>query len=285
MADNNKAPIIIKRKKVGGGGGHHGGAWKVAYADFVTAMMAFFLMMWLLNATTVQQKKGLADYFDSRIPIARVSGGGRGAFGGDSVTSQDKQAETGAGEAAMKDGRAATVGHLTDDPHGAVEADPADEQSRFDQIEGAIASLSGGGRFAEEVLSHLRTRMSAEGLVIEVFDTEGAPLFEAGSAEPTPLLQALLGMVAGLAGLVTNEIAITGHTDAAPMERDGVDGNWALSTQRAETARRVLVLSGLSEDRVTEIAGRAATQPMVDDPDDPRNRRVAVTLKRSSTGR
>lgn len=285
MADNKKAPIIIKRKKGGGDGGHHGGAWKVAYADFVTAMMAFFLMMWLLNATTVQQKKGLADYFDSRIPIARVSGGGRGAFGGDSVTSQDKQAETGAGEAAMQDGRASTDGQLTDDPLGRVEPNAADEQSRFDQIEGAIASLAGSGTLDDEVLSHLRTRMTPEGLVIEVFDTEGAPLFEVGSAEPTPMLQALLGMVAGLAALVTNDIVITGHTDGLPMMQDGVDGNWALSGQRAETARRVLVHSGMPEGRITEIAGRAATQLMVDDPADPRNRRVAITLRRNDSGR
>ena len=282
---DNKAPIIIKRKKGGGGDGHHGGAWKVAYADFVTAMMAFFLMMWLLNATTVQQKKGLADYFDSRIPIARVSGGGRGAFGGDSVTAQDKQAESGSGEAVMKDGRAATDGEASDDPHGTADVDSAAEQRHFEEIEGAIASLAGSSAFADEVLEHMRTRMSPEGLVIEVFDTDGAPLFEAGSAEPTPMLQALLGMVAGLASLVTNDISITGHTDATPMPEDGSDGNWALSSDRAEAARRVLVQSGLSEDRISEIAGRAATQPMVDDPTDPRNRRVAITLRRNESGR
>ena len=93
----NAAPIVIKRKKVIAGGGHHGGAWKVAYADFVTAMMAFFMLMWLLNATTEKQRKGLADYFDPTITVSRVSGGGTGMFGGDSVLTEDQRAENGMG--------------------------------------------------------------------------------------------------------------------------------------------------------------------------------------------
>jgi chemotaxis protein MotB len=248
-------------------------------------MMAFFLLMWLLNATTVQQKRGLADYFDSRIPIARVSGGGRGAFGGDSLTSNEKMAETGGGQAAVKDGRASTDGRKSDDPSGAVNADAAEEQTRLEQIEGAITALAGNGAMADDVLSHVRTRVSPEGLVIEVFDTDGAPLFAPGSAQPTPILESLLGMLSGLAGLVTNDIAITGHTDAAPYVRNGTDGNWALSAERAETARRIMLAAGLRDERIATIAGKAATQPMEDDPTDPRNRRVAITLLRHFPGR
>jgi len=99
MANTSNAPIIIKRKKVVGGGGHHGGAWKVAYADFVTAMMAFFLLMWLLNATTEQQRKGLADYFSPTIPVNRISGGGEGLFGGTSLMSDDTMVQDGTGQA------------------------------------------------------------------------------------------------------------------------------------------------------------------------------------------
>ena len=117
MAD--QPPTIIKRKKVSGGDSHHGGAWKVAYADFVTAMMAFFLLMWLLNATTEKQKQGLADYFDSRIPIARVSGGGRSAFGGDSLTAAEDLAEAGGGVEAATEGRASGRGEADSDGGGA----------------------------------------------------------------------------------------------------------------------------------------------------------------------
>ena len=97
MSDRSNAPIVIKRKKVIAGDGHHGGAWKVAYADFVTAMMAFFMLMWLLNATTEQQRKGIADYFSPTIPINRVSGGGSGAFGGDNIFTKESLAQSGTG--------------------------------------------------------------------------------------------------------------------------------------------------------------------------------------------
>jgi chemotaxis protein MotB len=279
----NKPKIIIKRRRGGGGDAHHGGAWKVAYADFVTAMMAFFLMMWLINATTVQQKKGLADYFDSRIPIARVSGGGPSAFGGDTVTAREGNGEASRGSDTIQQGRNATPGDGVEDPAGAAEAEA--EQAALAQIEGALETLAGNGPLADEVLAHVRTKISDQGLVVDIFDTSDAPLFEAGSSEPTPMLRALIGMVTGLTALVTNDIQITGHTDSTPMTTDGTDGNWALSGERAESARRLMVEAGLDPGRITEIAGRADTQPMLEDPADPRNRRVSITLIRSFPGR
>jgi chemotaxis protein MotB len=280
----NKPKIIVKKRRGGGGGdGHHGGAWKVAYADFVTAMMAFFLMMWLINATTVQQKKGLADYFDSRIPIARVEGGGTGAFGGETVTARDGQGESASGSATLQEGRSTSLGDGSGDPVGSAEAEA--ERQALEQIEGALDTLAGNGPLADEVLSHVRTKFTDEGLVVDIFDTSDAPLFEAGSAEPTPMLRALVAMVTGLTALVTNDIQITGHTDSTPMASGGADGNWALSGERAESARRLMVGAGLDPTRITEIAGRADTQPMLEDPADPRNRRVSITLMRSFPGR
>ncbi|MGF1659571.1 MAG: flagellar motor protein MotB [Rubrimonas sp.] len=288
---NKKRPLIIKRKKVVGGGGHHGGAWKVAYADFVTAMMAFFLLMWLLNATTEDQKKGLADYFDSRVPIARMSGGGRDIFHGDSMTATRKLAESGGGVKANSDGTASGEGALEDDPKGSVaEVDPtaraaaaaeAEAEARaFREVEKVLQSLGGESAAADAMLAHVRTRQTPDGLVIDIFDRSGAPLFERGSSRPTPMLIALVDVVASVAGLATNPVAVAGHTDATPFDVGGDDGNWRLSSDRADAARRLLIGSGLDPGRIAEVSGRAATEPMVEDPLDPANRRIAITLLR-----
>ncbi len=287
---NKKRPLIVKRKKVVGGEGHHGGAWKVAYADFVTAMMAFFLLMWLLNATTEDQRKGLADYFDSQVPIARMSGGGRDIFSGDSMTAAEDLAESGGGVTQNSDGTASGRGEMDDDREGearvpdpaAVASEPGAvaEAQAFTEVEDVLASLSGESATADAVLSHVRTRQTPDGLVIDIFDREGAPLFTRGSAEPTPMLRALVDVVASVAALTTNAVSIAGHTDATPFDVGGEDGNWRLSSERAEATRRLLVGAGLEAERIAEVAGRAATEPMVDDPRDPRNRRVAITLLR-----
>ena len=277
-----KRPIIIKRRKTGGGHAHHGGAWKVAYADFVTAMMAFFLMMWLLNATTEQQKKGLADYFDSRVPISRVSGGGTSAFGGDSLTSAEELAESGGGVAARMAGRAATIGDADNDPRGGARAaEAAAESQRLDQVQKTIESLGGESDAADEMLSHVRTRVTDEGLVIDVFDTEGAPLFEADGATPTPTLRALAGVVAEVARLVTNRVAVSGHVGpVADPDAGAMDAAWRLSAERAQVARRLLAQAGMDDARFSEVAGRADTAPISQAPEDPRNRRVQITLIR-----
>ena len=288
---NKKRPLIVKRKKGGGGDAHHGGAWKVAYADFVTAMMAFFLLMWLLNATTEDQRKGLADYFDSRVPIARMSGGGRDIFQGDSMTTTRKLAESGGGVKANPDGTASGEGQLEDDPKGSVAAvDPTArstgsseaeaEAEAFRKVEQVLQSLSGESAAADAMLAHVRTRQTPDGLVIDIFDRTGTPLFERGSARPTPMLIALVDVVASVAALATNPVSIEGHTDATPFDVGGDDGNWRLSSDRADAARRLLVGSGLDPGRVAEVSGRAGTQPISEDPLDPENRRIAITLLR-----
>jgi chemotaxis protein MotB len=279
MADN---VTIIKRKKAAKSEGHHGGAWKVAYADFVTAMMAFFLLMWLLNATTEAQKKGLADYFDSRIPITQVSGGGTSAFKGDSLTAKEDMAESGGGQAPEIDGHATVEGQIDSDPKGPAPADAsaAAEERAFADIQAAFESLSGESDASDELLSHIRTRVTPDGLVIDIFDTDGAPLFETGSATPTPMLRALVEVVSNVAQLVTNHVAVIGHTDSTPFVSGGDDGNWKLSADRAQTARRLMTGAGTDPGRIDKVTGRAATEPMVEDPRDPRNRRVQIILLR-----
>ena len=160
---SGNAPVIIKRKKVIQGGGHHGGAWKVAYADFVTAMMAFFMLMWLLNATTEQQRKGIADYFSPTIPINRISGGGDGMFGGDDIFSQAMQARSGnGGIEAEAEGDAASK---------------AAEVAGLQNIEEVLLGQGGESALAQQALRHIVTRVTDEGLIIEVDLPPEAPSF------------------------------------------------------------------------------------------------------------
>ncbi|MEO0679448.1 MAG: flagellar motor protein MotB [Pseudomonadota bacterium] len=277
---NTAAPVVIKRKKVVAGDGHHGGAWKVAYADFVTAMMAFFLLMWLLNATTETQRKGLADYFDPRIPLSRVSGGGSGAFGGDSVFSENVQAQDGMGgtkanpmDNKQSQGDSGVVRVADDQSDGVAEA--------LTQLDNLFRGLSGESEFDDQLLQHVRTRVSDEGLVIELFDADDKPLFDVGSSRPTERMTELLGMVAQVISLVKNDVAVEGHTDAKPFQGRGY-GNWELSADRAQSARRTLKEGGVAPDRFQRVTGKAATDPALPDlPEDARNRRVEIILLRT----
>ena len=172
MAAGSNAPTIIKRKKVIAGGGHHGGAWKVAYADFVTAMMAFFMLMWLLNATTEQQRKGLADYFAPTIAVNRISGGGDGAFGGDNIFTEETLAQSGTGVIQP------TLGfeQVRSEEDEAADAAVAAEVSALRDIEEVLMGQGGESMVSDQALRHVITRLTDEGLVIELFD-----LIEAGT--------------------------------------------------------------------------------------------------------
>ncbi|SDW89620.1 chemotaxis protein MotB [Albimonas donghaensis] len=270
---------IIKRKKVSGGDGHHGGAWKVAYADFVTAMMAFFLLMWLLNATSEEQKQGLAEYFDPKVPIARLSGGGTGAFGGDSMMSEDTMAQngTGASKNTPSDNDKAK-GETGASPDAADREGVAEAMTALDNM---FRGMSGESEQANALLQHIRTRVTDEGLVIELFDTAERPLYEKGTARPTAQMRALLKMVGQVTELVTNKVAIDGHTDDRTFP-GGDYTNWELSSDRALSARRALVTAGLAEDRVARVVGKADRDPSdVEHPSGPRNRRVEIILLRS----
>ena len=283
MAQGNQ-PIIIKRKKAGGGDGHHGGAWKVAYADFVTAMMAFFLLMWLLNATTESQRKGIADYFAPTIPISSISGGGSGVLSGNSVFADDTLAQDGTGGTKQV---ASTVKQQPGDSSDEEEdqGQTAREEQSLEDLESELLSMSGESEVADDLLSHIRTRITDEGLVIEVFAKEGQPLFNSGSDAPSSKMRALLEMISGVIKLVSNEIAVTGHTDARPFEGPGND-NWRLSSARADSSRRDLIDNGIETDRFARVTGKADRElALPDAPEDPRNRRITLTLLRSDQPR
>jgi chemotaxis protein MotB len=262
------AAPIIKRKKVVAGDGHHGGAWKVAYADFVTAMMAFFLLMWLLNATTEQQRKGLADYFSPDIPLARISGGGDGLLAGRSATEHDTQAEA---------GRTASPGLFGDAGHLADEA-WAQEQAALQAIEDRLLGRGGESLLSDEALRHVVTRLTDEGLVIEVFALPGSPLWD-GAADPRPVTREIVAVVAEVAQLVTNPVAVGAHVPARPVVL-AQNPVWHLSMTRADAARRLLGEGGMEAGRFARVTGHADRSPAVADPAASRNDRLEVTLLR-----
>ena len=239
MSAKHNAPVIIKRKKVVSGDGHHGGAWKVAYADFVTAMMAFFMLMWLLNATTEKQRKGIADYFNPTIPINRISGGGDGAFGGDSVFSQAALARNGYGASSRSPTAEAKARGDTGVTPGAGEAAGVADEQAFTEIEKALSATGGESMATSQALRHIVTRVTDEGLIIEVFDLEGEPLFAAGSDMPEPVMIELTEAMARIFGMVGNQVAVNGHVRSEPVVLAD-NPVWRLSEGRAARTRDLL---------------------------------------------
>jgi len=257
--------IIIKRKKVVKADGHHGGAWKVAYADFVTAMMAFFLLMWLLNATTEEQRKGLADYFNPTIPISRISGGGSDALNGSSIFTEETLARMGTG---------ASHERSVESPATAEAGEEA--KAIADDLQSLKESLSEESRALSE---HLMIKMSPDGIVLELVDSESTPLFPVGRSEPSDLLIELLDVVSKTFGTFENDIKIVGHTDSRRYRNDAIYDNWNLSADRANTARRLLLRSGIDRSRIREVSGKADTDPLIkDNPTAAQNRRISITI-------
>ena len=305
---SNQRPIILKRKKVVGGGGHHGGAWKVAYADFVTAMMAFFLLMWLLNATSEDQRKGLADYFNPTLPISRTSAGGAGMLAGDNIFTEEIESASASdgvppkpthrpegptlgkevaspdlpeGDEPTEAGTAAAKTTPEPTPEEAArQAAEAAEQARLEEIEQKLrAAMEQADDSSMD--RHFLLRITPEGLVIEIVDADDSPLFGSASAQPAPILQLLMDVLVPVLDQTTNPIAVVGHTDSIPFGRAGYS-NWELSADRANAARRLMVSRGLPETRIARISGKAAVEPLTRDSTAPQNRRIAITLLRNA---
>ncbi|WP_299814089.1 flagellar motor protein MotB [uncultured Jannaschia sp.] len=258
--DNSKRPIIIKKKKVVGGG-HHGGAWKVAYADFVTAMMAFFMLMWLLNATSEQQRKGLADYFSPTVALSTTSGGGDGAMGGRSAHADSTMVQIGRG------------GITSSEKHGTTEQ----EDAELEAIAASVMGKGGDSLLDEAILRHVAIRLTDEGLVLEFFDLPGSPLFE--GTTPTPLLRALLAAVAGEIRQTPKAISIEAYTAAEPLVTRKPRA-WEVSSERAHALRRALPAAGVSDARIVRVTGHADRRPAVAEPTAVRNNRVEIVVLR-----
>ena len=255
-AQTNVAPVIIKKKKVVGGDGHHGGAWKVAYADFVTAMMAFFLLMWLLNATTEKQRKGIADYFSPAIPISRVSGGGDGDFGGDSVFAEDELPQNGTGATNRHPTEAnQSRGEMGVSAEGTAGSDAQDQESAaLKELAEALTARAGESTVSRAMNQHIVTRVTDEGLVVELFDLPDAQLFDEGTNEPTLLMTELVDLIGSVAQMVENRIAVEGHTRAEPIPLK-INPVWDLSTSRANRSRQMLLEAGVANPKIRRITG------------------------------
>ena len=277
---NQPPKIIYKKIYIEGHGGHHGGAWKVAYADFVTAMMAFFLLLWLLGATTEKQRKGIADYFAPTIVDTHKLGmGGRGLLGGESARSDQK-----IGEMA---GRSSVVGMATP-VTGAGGAKPGtgdkgslrnQDRANFEQLRRQIAAAMQASAELRKLAPHVRFVMTTEGLRIDLVDNADYSMFAVGTTMLQPEASDLIGKIAESIKPTGNQIMIRGHTDSLPYGDPRAMNNWMLATGRAEATRRRLLLGGTPEPRFARIEGVADREPMiVNDPADPRNRRVAITL-------
>ncbi len=268
--------ILIKKVKAKGHGGHHGGAWKVAYADFVTAMMAFFLLMWLLGATNEEERKGIADYFAPSILQANRSGGSGGVLGGRSIEQPDGMAPH-----PQRSGiTPATPFQQVRDTE--EQRRKQDDDQQLQKLEAAIRDRMNRDPALKGLHEQIRFTHTPEGLRIELIDKADYSMFATGTAAMDPRARALLAIVAQTISGLTNKLAIRGHTDSAPFRREGqASNNWALSAERAEATRQGLMLAGVPASRFSRLEGVADTDPYLPaDPLDPRNRRMSVTLLR-----
>src|ERR1700761_8323906 len=284
MAGENA--VIIKRIKKGGHGGHHGGAWKVAYADFVTAMMAFFLLMWLINTTTPEQKRGIADYFAPQSIAQTVSGSG-GVLGG-KVMGEDSAHAGGAQSVMQKQSppsppspnKALASGQT----QGGAGADAATQANANDAQSGDFAHAAEAIHQAVQDnpdianLSHqVITENTPQGLRVQLVDQDGRPMFQQGSTEPMPYTKKLLAAVGAIIATLPNRVSISGHTGGNDEAASG--SAWQLSSARADQARALLQAGGLASDRIYEVAGKAGSEPLLpEDPSASANRRVSIVL-------
>lgn len=303
---DNHASIVIKKVKKGGHGGHHGGAWKVAYADFVTAMMAFFLLLWLLNATTEEQKMGISNYFDPTAISRSTRSGSGGVLGGSSVTvpgalkSPSSPPMISTPQSARPQAeRTESLDPDSDDPEniesrlgsredeeGTVNQEIVEqllrerEQEQFEEAEAALREAIEQTPELSEAGESLQIDAVPEGLRIQLIDQERVALFPNGSAAMYEQTRALLSKVAEAIAKLPNKVEISGHTDSTQFAPGSTYTNWELSSDRANASRLVLESNGISPERIQKVAGRADREPLIEDnPADPTNRRISIVLK------
>ncbi|WBV45540.1 flagellar motor protein MotB [Pseudoroseomonas cervicalis] len=284
--DHLKRPVIIK-KHHGDHDDEHGGQWKIAYADFVTAMMAFFLVMWLLSSTTESQREGIAQFFTASSILDLPSGsgtldGGRSVLlAGDSRQDALTQVDDGGARQDSQGGESANDGAAAQAAPQQQDAlrDPIERQ-RFDALKAELERQMQTDAL-REFAQNIQLEMTPEGLRLQIFDRDGQPMFAPGATEPTPRLARILEVVGSVLASVPNEVVVAGHTDGQPFQR-GNYGNWELSADRANAARRALERSGVRPARMFRVEAKAAVEPLLAEaPNDPRNRRIAVTVLRS----
>jgi len=270
----DKQPIIIKRIKKGGHGGHHGGAWKIAYADFVTAMMAFFLLMWLLGSTTKGDLQGISDYFSTPLKVAMAGGSGAGDAnsiikgGGNDltrVTGQVRQGSEQEKRAMMKAAKAEIERH---------------ERVQLEKLKQKVETMLAGNPKIEAFKSQIRLDLTNEGLRIQIVDDQNRPMFDIGSSRLKDYTRDILQEIGKVLAESEHKLSLAGHTDATPYA-GGEKGysNWELSAERANASRRELMTAGIDEGKIVRVVGLASSvQLNKDDPRDPSNRRISIVV-------
>ena len=269
-------PIIVKKIKKGSHAAH-GGAWKIAYADFVTAMMAFFLLMWLLGSTSEGDKKGLADYFQSPLKVALLNGGsGSGDSssllkgGGQDLTRSSGQVKRGDVPAPRN----------TINLQALRQEQRAAEAAQLQALSQQVATEFKNNEKLAKYASQIKLDMTRDGLRIQIVDAMARPMFDSGSALVKPGLRELLRVIGGVLAEVPNRLTVEGHTDALPFAGgDRGYSNWELSADRANASRRELVAGGLTEQRVLRVIGLASSQPFDhQNPNEPQSRRISIIV-------
>ena len=309
---DNHAQVVIKKVKKGGHGAHHGGAWKVAYADFVTAMMAFFLLLWLLNATTEEQKMGISNYFDPTAISRSTRSGSGGVLGGTSITvpgalksassppmistpqvarPQAERTESLDPDSDDPENIESRLGSREDEEGTAANQEIVEqllrerEQQQFEDAEAALREAIEQTPELAESGEALQIDAVPEGLRIQLIDQERIALFPNGSAAMYDQTRQLLEKVAEVINKMPNKVEISGHTDSTQFAAGSTYTNWELSSDRANASRRVLTENGVVADRIVKVAGRADREPLIEDnPADPTNRRISIILKHLTPG-
>jgi chemotaxis protein MotB len=279
-------PIIIKKVKKGGGAAH-GGAWKVAYADFVTAMMAFFLLLWLLNAVTDEQLEGIANYF-APASIAKTTSGSGGLLAGKTLGEQGVQQSPSSTPSVSMELPPPKAGEGSSDqennpPANVQEAIRKREEKKFKEVAKNLRQAFEKVPNLKQLAKSLIIDDTPEGLRIQITDQDGLPMFPSGSAKMYLNTKKILELVSKAIKMMPQDIAISGHTDAVKFGNNASYGNWELSSDRANAARRQLIHFGVEKDRISRVAGNAATEPLLpDDPNNARNRRISIVLLRGT---
>ena len=279
MADDNMRPIVVKRiKKVQGG--HHGGAWKIAYADFVTAMMAFFLLMWLLGSTSKGDLEGISEFFKNPLKVAMQGGSGSGDSssvikgGGTDLTRRNGQVKKGDIDPTSK----------TYDLQAAKAALERQEAMRLESLKAKIESIIEVNPLLKKYKNQLLLDITSEGLRIQIVDEKNRPMFALAKAELQPYTREILHVIGMVLNEVPNKIGLSGHTDSTPYYSEAGYSNWELSADRANASRREMVQGGLGEDKVLRVVGLASAAHLDrKDPFNPINRRISIIVMNKRT--
>lgn len=273
-------PIIVKRIKKTAGG-HHGGAWKIAYADFVTAMMAFFLLMWLLGSTSKGDLKGISEYFATPLKVAMAGGSGSG--------DSSSVIQGGGKDLTRKDGQMDKASDPVQKKTYDLKAAQADleklEANRLKALKARLESSIDANPVLKQFKKQLLLDITTEGLRIQIIDEKNRPMFASAKAELQPYTKEILHEIGKTLNDVPNKITLSGHTDAKPYANGGTSySNWELSTDRANASRRELIAGGMDESKVLRVVGLASAIPFdKENPLNPTNRRISIIVMNKKT--